>query len=103
MLGADGAGAVAGLIRGQAKTIAAACCMAGGNSFQSPNGIPPLLVLLAEFDGVVPVKSVQAAAERAQQAKLPVELKIVPNYGHTLVVGHQLGEAVEWLLKHKQP
>lgn len=98
-----GAGAAAGLIRGSAKTVAAACCMAGGNNFQSPTGIPPLLVLLAELDAVVPVKSVQAAAERAQQAKMPVELKIVPNYGHTLLVGDQLGAAVEWLLKHQLP
>ncbi len=94
-----GAGVTAALIRGQADTFAAACCIAGGRNFQSPDGIPPLRVILAELDAIVSVKSVKAAAEKAISAGMPVELQIVPNYGHTLVVGNVLPEAVQWLLK----
>ncbi len=95
-----GASATAALVRGQVNSVAAACCIAGGGSFRSPDGMPPLLVVLAEFDGVVPVKRVEDAAREAIAAGMPVEVKIVPNYGHTLVVGHELPTAVRWLTGH---
>ena len=48
-----GAGATASLARGQADTIAAACCIAGGSLSPAP-GTPPILVVIPEIDGVVP-------------------------------------------------
>ncbi len=81
--------------------MAAACCIAGGNFYAKP-GSPPLLVVSPELDGVVSPKSLQASARKAAAAGMPIETKIMPGYGHTLVVGAALPEAVDWLLRHSR-
>jgi len=96
-----GAGATAGLARGRGDTIAAACCIAGG-AFQAKPGTPPLLVVSPELDGVVPPKTLKASAENAAAAGMPIELRIMLGYGHTLAVGAMLPEAVDWLLQHRR-
>ena len=96
-----GAGATAALARALPDKIAAACCVAGGGGYQGKNGIPPLLAIVAEVDGVIPPAGLIAAAEKAKEAGAPVELLEMPGFGHTLVVGSTLERAVDWLLGHK--
>jgi len=96
-----GAGATAALARALPDKIAAACCVAGGGGYQSKNGIPPLLAIVAELDAVIPADGLRTAAEKAKAAGAPVELLEMPGFGHTLVVGSTLEKAVEWLLGHK--
>ncbi|MBL9123829.1 MAG: hypothetical protein JNG90_09370 [Planctomycetaceae bacterium] len=96
-----GAGATASLARAMPDKIAAACCLAGGGGYQGKNGIPPVLAVVAELDAVIPPAGLISAAEKAQHAGLPVELRRMPGFGHTLVVGSTLPEAVAWLLEHR--
>ena len=96
-----GAGATAALARALPDKIAAACCVAGGGGYQGKNGIPPLLAIVAEVDGVIPPAGLIAAAEKAKEAGAPVELLEMPGFGHTLVVGSTLERAVDWVLGHK--
>lgn len=96
-----GASAAAGLARGHGDTIAAACCIAGGQFRFAPDS-PPLLVVSPEWDGVVPPKRLQESVQAALAEGMRGELRIMPDYGHTLAVGAVLPEAVEWLLRHRQ-
>lgn len=98
-----GAGATAALARARPETIAAACCIAGGGSYQSKTGISPMLAIVAELDAVIPAKGLQSSAEKAAAAGAPVELRLMPGFGHTLVVGTVLPGAVDWLLEHSLP
>lgn len=94
-----GAGAAATLASNCSDRIAATCCIAGGRGFSSES-IAPTLVIVPELDAVVPPASVQAAATKAIEAGLPVELRLMQGYAHTLVVGAVLPDAIEWLLTH---
>ena len=94
-----GAGTAASLARGNADTVAAACCIAGGR-FQAAPDSAPILVVSPALDGIVPPKRVQDACQQAISAGMPGELKIMPDYGHTLSVGAVLPEAIDWLLGH---
>ncbi len=94
-----GAGVVAGLARSRADSIAAACCIAGG-SFVAGKSSAPVLAVVAELDAVVPAKGLQSTVEKAAAAGTAIELRLMPGYGHTLVVGAVLPAAVDWLLSH---
>jgi predicted esterase len=96
-----GAGVAAGLARGHADTVAAACCIAGGR-FQPAQNSAPILVVSPELDGVVAPKRLQDSARIAISEGMPGELKIMPGYGHTLAVGAILPEAIDWLLRHRR-
>lgn len=96
-----GAGTVAGLARSRADAIAAACCIAGGN-FVEEAASAPLLAIIAQLDAVVPAKRLQGGAEKAAAGGSPIEIRSMPELGHTLVVGTVLGEAVDWLLEHRR-
>lgn len=78
-------------------TLAGAACLAGGD-FNAADGLPPTLVYGAEVDPLVNAGQLQRGAERAAAAGLPVEFRLLKNYGHTLMVGRVLPEVVEWLL-----
>ena len=96
-----GAGAAATAATSCRDQLAAVCCIAGGRGFSSADRIAPTLVIVPELDAVVPPRSVVGAAEAAQSAGAEVELRVLPGYGHTLVVGAMLPEVVEWLLQHR--
>jgi len=96
-----GASATSGLARGGANLLAAACCVAGGN-FSAKDATVPVLVVVSELDAVVPPKSVLSTAEKAVAAGKPLEVRTMNGYGHTLVMGVILPEAVDWLLNHRR-
>jgi len=97
-----GAGASARLAKNAAERLAAACCIAGGGNLGTEKPLAPTLVLAAELDAIVPRAGLERGVQKAIDAGLPVELRLKQHYGHTLVVGMALGEAVEWLLGHRR-
>lgn len=98
-----GAAAAATLATQAQDQLAAACCLAGGRSFGGRDGCTPTLVIAAELDGVVPAAGIEAGAEKAIEAGLPIELRTMQGYGHTFMVGDALATAVPWLLEHQLP
>lgn len=97
-----GAAAGATLATKAQDRLAAACCLAGGRSFGGREGCVPTLVIAAELDAIVPAAGVEGGAKKAIDAGLPVELRTMQGYGHTLMVGDALAAAVPWLLEHER-
>jgi predicted esterase len=89
----------AGLATQRSTRIAAAVCIAGGNIGRTRR-LAPTLIIGAEFDPLIPAARLQATADAARAAGLPVEYRLARGYGHTLLVGDYLGQAIEWLLQH---
>ncbi len=98
-----GGGLASHLATEMPDVFAGACCFA--SAFGMPKGSArksaPTLVITGQKDAVVPAAGIKALVEKVQQAKLPVELVSVGDYGHTLLVGAQLPFAIEWLLGHR--
>ncbi len=94
-----GAGTASNLARQRADKIRAVCCV-GGGAFNSAEGkLPPTLAITGELDTIVPTLKLQEAAQKAKDAGLPVELRVVKYYGHSLILAATLPDAVDWLLK----
>lgn len=64
--------------------------------------IAPMLVYAAEQDLISPPARVIQAVTAEREKGAPVELRRAPDYGHTLVVGQLLPEAIEWLLARRR-
>lgn len=97
-----GAAAAATLASKAQDQLAAACCLAGGRSFGGRDGCVPTLVIAAELDAIVPAAGVEGGAKKASEAGLPVELRTMQGYAHTLMVGDALADAVPWLMEHQK-
>jgi predicted esterase len=96
-------GVAAGLLAGrEAARIAAACCIAGGGDWQQHETLAPTLVVLGELDPINNGAAARRDVERARDKGLPIELRDIQHYGHTLIVGHVLPEVVAWLLAREQ-
>lgn len=95
-MGAMVAGSWASLHRDR---LAAACLIAGGQIFGESSA--PALLVAGEFDSLFKVERLQALAEGARRRGLPVEFRVMLNYGHVLLVGDILPEATRWLLAHR--
>jgi hypothetical protein len=51
---------------------------------------------------LVTPERVKTGADAAAKAGLPVEYREAKNYGHTLLAGAKLDEALEWLIAHNR-
>lgn len=102
-----GAGAATAWSRLRSDRVAAACSMAGiatyGKGGPGAQALAPTLVIVPEIDGLIPPQRLIRTAREAAESGLPVTLRVVPDYGHALVVGRMLPEAVDWLLEHRLP
>lgn len=82
--------------------VAAVACIAGGCGTGStplgPDGVPPLLLVAGALDPIAAPARVEAAAGQARDRGVRVEYRLVPDQGHTLVVGAVLADVVDWLL-----
>jgi len=94
-----GAGVALAWSKMRHEQVAASALIAGVGRFNPKDTVPPTLLIAPELDGLIPAKSILAAAAQAQAAGLPVECREIRDYGHTLVVGHVLPEVVDWLLR----
>jgi predicted esterase len=95
-----GAGAAANLAMSRPDQIAGVACIAGGPRGTIRPGTAPILVIGAELDPIIPAAALEAPARRAADAGQPVEYRTAIGWGHTLVVGAYLDEAVQWLRQH---
>lgn len=96
-----GAGAASAFASKYPNKIRAACFLAGGGVFSLKKKTPPVLMIAAELDPIFPAARARGFAKQAEKAGLPLELRVKKNYGHTLMVGPCLEEAVEWFLAGK--
>ncbi len=99
-----GGGATTAIVVARGARIAAAAPICGFRGLAADaKDIPPMFVIAAEHDPLAQAKAVGDGAAKAQAAGFPVEYKLMPNYGHTLVVGDVLPEVVDWLVTHSRP
>jgi predicted esterase len=93
-----GAGATIRLASARPDQIAAACCLAGNGRFKRVKKLPPLLMVFAELDGIIAAAPASENADAGIEQGLPIEKRMLPNFGHTLMVGTALPDAVAWLV-----
>ena len=97
-----GAAAAWNLARLRPDLVAAVVCISGacgGVPAPVPPRVPPLLAVVGELDPLATPARVEAAAAEARAAGRSVEVRRIPGYGHTLVVGAVLPDVVDWLLR----
>lgn len=97
-----GAMSAAAMAKDNAGKVSAAVCIAGGGPFLgSQEKSPPLRVYAGELDRIVPPARLAKHVDAARGVGLPLELRVVPSQGHTLVVNQVLPEAVQWLVSRR--
>jgi predicted esterase len=84
----------------QRQSVRAAVVIAGAGQTPTDGQMAPTLFIGAETDLVIPVTRVRASYDAAKAAGAPVEFVQADGWGHTLVVGAWLGDAVRWLFAH---
>ncbi|MGQ0628698.1 MAG: dienelactone hydrolase family protein [Phycisphaerales bacterium] len=97
-MGGSAAGSMATLRGG---TLAAVVCMAASPFRNVEARTAPIMIYCGELDPLFPPSRLRGAVENAQKERRAVDMRIVKDYGHTLLVADQLGEAVRWLLAQK--
>jgi predicted esterase len=86
------------LLASRGGKIAAGACLCGFQGFaEGTSGIPPVLIVAGEIDPIVSPARIEPAFRKAKAAGLPVEYRLIANYGHTLTVAKVLPNAVAWL------
>jgi predicted esterase len=95
-----GAGVTLRLASQRRDVLRAAVLIAGAGAVPAEQTVVPTLFIGAERDLVIPASRVRAAYEALQGRGAPVEYVLAEGWGHTLVVGAELGRAVEFLLRH---
>lgn len=84
----------------QRQAVRAAVVIAGAGPTPADGQMSPTLFVGAETDLVIPVTRVRASYGAAKAAGAPVEFVQADGWGHTLVVGAWLGDALRWLFAH---
>jgi len=95
-----GAAATMRLASERRSDVRAAVLIAGGGVPPSDGRMAPLLFIGAETDLVIPLTRVRAAYEASVAAGAVAEFRQADGWGHTLVVGARLDEALRWLFMH---
>jgi predicted esterase len=97
-----GAGIAARLAAAQPRRFCALACFSGGPSGEEA-ALPPAWIRVGSIDQLADPASLKEAARQMTKHEQPVDFEIVPDVGHTLIVGETLTPAIEWLLGHKLP
>lgn len=98
-----GAAAAVSLAAGRAQRIAAAATFAGATRLPRASPPVPLLATLGQLDPLAAPARAQPQFDAAIAAGLPIEVRVIEGYGHTLLVGAQLPAALDWLLARSRP
>ncbi|MBI5764396.1 MAG: hypothetical protein HZA51_12815 [Planctomycetes bacterium] len=77
--------------------VTAAICMAGAGDLAVAKDLPPMRIYGAEVDQIAQTARVREQATAAKDRGLPVEYREKADYGHTILVGAAIPEAVDWL------
>lgn len=86
----------------RASRFAGVAAMAGAISLVGATTPPPVLVISGALDPLSRPDRVRAAVESARSDGVDVEWRESKAYGHTLLVGARLREAVDWLLAKRR-
>jgi len=95
-----GAGVVMELGRQSKGKVAALCCISGGGGSVPDKTLPPLLILSGGLDPLVSSATLAAGVIKLRAGGQNVEIRTFADFGHSLIVGSKLREAVAWLLDH---
>ncbi|MBL8878346.1 MAG: hypothetical protein JNG88_04430 [Phycisphaerales bacterium] len=98
-LGVVGANSILTL---RAPRFAGVVAMAGVISLVGVTDAPPMLVISGELDPLSAPDRIRAAVKAAQDDGYNVEWRELKQYGHTLLVGAKLREAMTWLLAKRR-
>jgi predicted esterase len=97
-----GADVAALLASANPERYCALACFSGG-----PRGnmehLPPAWLRVGAIDQLASPEGLESAAQELRERGLTVDFAILPDLGHTLIVGEALEPAVDWLLGHKLP
>jgi predicted esterase len=96
-----GGGFAASLAAKRSGSIAAGCLIAGAVQANGARKSSPLLLIAAQFDAITGTRPTERFADALRKTGSDVELRYAFSYGHTLVVGAKLPEAIEWLLARR--
>ena len=81
--------------------IAGVVSIAGVGLFAGAKALPPTLAIAGELDGLARPSRIERDAQAAAAAGLPVEYRMIPDYGHALVVAKCLPQVVDWMLTER--
>lgn len=88
-------------LAGERRNVVRAAVLLAGGGVPAANGhISPLLFIGAETDLVIPIARVRASYEATIATGAVAEYRQADGWGHTLVVGARLTEALHWLFSH---
>jgi predicted esterase len=98
-----GAGAAGVLLERSGVPLLAVACLAGPclTGEANPSASPPRLLVAGALDPLAPPSRMEAAAGALQSRGAPVEYWVLPDQGHTLMVGAVLEEVIDWLLARR--
>lgn len=95
-----GGGAVSSVINARGDRLAGAAALCGFRPLVGESGaVPPTLVVAAELDPIASPARIEPFAQQAIEKGLPIEYRLIPNYGHTVIVGDYVDDAVAWMLE----
>jgi predicted esterase len=97
-----GAGVAARLAAANPGRFCALACFSGGPR-ASVERLPPTWLRVGAIDQLADPAGLEAAAKELRERGLALDFQILPDLGHTLIVGEALDAAVDWLLGHKLP
>ncbi len=90
------------IVEEEPDLFAGAVCIAGVRPFAPGASYPPCLVVQGALDPISPPARARSIVADAKARGQPIELKEVPEVGHTLIVNDELDAAIEWLLTRKR-
>ena len=97
-----GAGVAARIAAANPGRFCALACFSGGPR-PSTEHLPPTWIRVGSIDQLADPAGLEAAAQELHERGLSIDFQILPDLGHTLIVGEALDAAVGWLLGHKLP
>jgi predicted esterase len=97
-----GGAIVSSWAKARPEQVAGVVSIAGVGLFAGAKALPRTLAIAGELDGLAKPSRIERDAQAAAKAGLPVEYRLIPDYGHALVVAKCLPGAVEWMLGKKK-
>jgi len=94
-----GAGVAARLAAARPERFCALACFSGGPR-PDVERLPPAWMRVGAIDQLADPSSLEATAKELRERGLSIDFQILPDLGHTLIVGEALDGAIAWLLGH---
>jgi len=97
-----GAGVAARLAAARPERFSALACFSGGPR-PGVERLPPAWLRVGAIDQLADPAGLEATAKELRERGLAIDFQVLPDLGHTLIVGEALDGAVAWLLGHRRP